>query len=56
MRHAITVATLLLTSATLCSAKTPNTLGQVERLDPAFDNIVAPDAKIEVLASGFTWT
>lgn len=27
-----------------------------ERLDPAFDNLIAPDAKIEVLAQGFRWT
>lgn len=32
------------------------TIGRLERLDDALDGIVAPDAKIEVLASGFTWT
>jgi len=30
-------------------------LGEVERLDPALDALVAPDAKIEKLAEGFTW-
>lgn len=32
------------------------TLGEIERLDPAFDRLVAPDSQIEVLANGFTWT
>ncbi len=31
------------------------TMGRIERLDPALDELVAPDAQIEVLASGFTW-
>jgi gluconolactonase len=30
-------------------------LGSVERLDPALDALVAPDAKIEKLADGFKW-
>src|SRR5688572_2174884 len=29
---------------------------KLERLDPAFDKLVAPDAKLEELASGFAWT
>jgi gluconolactonase len=37
-------------------AAAPATIGEIERLDPAFDKLVAPDAKIEVLAKGFTWT
>lgn len=28
----------------------------VERLDPALDGLIAPDARIETLASGFTWS
>jgi gluconolactonase len=31
------------------------TVGGVERLDPALDALVAPDAKVEKLADGFTW-
>ncbi len=31
------------------------TIGQVVRLDPALDRLIAPDARIEVLASGFEW-
>ena len=30
--------------------------GKIERLDPAFDKLVATDAKIEVLAEGFRWS
>ena len=37
-------------------AQTPATLGRIERLDPALDKLVPADAKIEVLAGGFTWT
>src|SRR5690606_5703030 len=45
------------TLATLTgSSAQAETIGRLERIDPAFDAIVAPDAKIEVLASGFTWT
>lgn len=32
------------------------TLGEIERLDAAFDALLPSDAKIEVLAKGFTWT
>jgi gluconolactonase len=37
-------------------AQTPSTLGRIERLDPALDEMIAPDTKIEVLSGGFTWT
>jgi gluconolactonase len=30
-------------------------VGSIERLDPSLDALVAPDAKIEKLAEGFTW-
>ena len=30
--------------------------GRIERLDPAFDKLVAADAKLEKLAEGFTWS
>lgn len=32
------------------------TIGEVVRLDPELDQLIAPDAKIELLASGFTWS
>lgn len=31
------------------------TVGQVTRLDPALDQLIAPDAKIEKLCEGFNW-
>jgi gluconolactonase len=31
------------------------TLGTIDRLDPAFDKLIAKDAKLEKLAGGFTW-
>jgi gluconolactonase len=31
-------------------------IGEVVRLDPGLDKIIPPDAKIEVIASGFEWT
>lgn len=34
----------------------PEFKGTIERLDPALDALLAPDAKIEVLASGFNWS
>jgi len=34
----------------------PNFQGRIERFDPAFDRLVAPDATIEKLAEGFTWS
>jgi len=30
--------------------------GRIERFDPAFDKLVAKDAKFEKLAEGFTWS
>lgn len=30
-------------------------IGQIVRLDPRFDKLVPPDAKLEKLADGFTW-
>lgn len=36
--------------------RTIPTKGVVHRLDPRLDAILAPDAKIEVIASGFAWT
>lgn len=32
------------------------TLGEIIRKDPAFDKLIPQDAKIEILAKGFTWS
>ncbi|MBI1370087.1 MAG: SMP-30/gluconolactonase/LRE family protein [Planctomycetes bacterium] len=39
-----------------CSSHVYPTLGSIERLDPALDTLIAPDAKIEVLAEGYNWS
>lgn len=52
---------LLVSAVALCpfamSAEKPHAFqGRIERLDPAFDRLVAPDATLEKLAEGFTWS
>jgi len=43
--------------ATEAAAAAPvRTLGSIERLSPALDALIGPDAKIEVLAEGFDWS
>src|SRR5689334_18231392 len=34
----------------------PHTIGKLESHDPRFDQLVAPDAKIEKLGQGFAWS
>lgn len=34
----------------------PRTIGSIERLDPAIDALIPPDAVIEILAEGFDWS
>lgn len=47
----------LFTSLTAFAAEPlPAFHGSIEKLDPALDASIAPDAKIEVLASGFNWS
>lgn len=36
-------------------AASPRTIGSIERLDPALDALVPPDAQLEILADGFDW-
>jgi gluconolactonase len=45
----------LLPSASL-AARTYPRVGGIERLSPAFDRLVAPDAAVEQLATGFGWS
>ena len=49
---------LLLTAVLLPAQDTTNypILGRIIREDPRLDQIIAPDARIEVLASGFEWS
>jgi hypothetical protein len=36
--------------------KPAKTLGKIERLDPAFDDLIGREAKLEVLVEGHVWT
>lgn len=37
-------------------AQSSKSIGSIERLSPEFDKLIGRDSKLEVLASGFTWT
>src|SRR5579872_3797332 len=46
-----------LTTGTRGDEKTAaKTLGTIERLDPAFDDLIGRDVKLEVLVEGHVWT
>ena len=34
----------------------PRYTGQIDRLDPGLDSLIAPEARIEILAEGFEWS
>lgn len=38
------------------SPKEENSYGRIERLDPALDAIISPDAKIEIIADSLVWS
>ncbi len=47
----------ILLAVCACQPKSEmKTTGTIERLDPALDNIISTDAKIEIIAEGFDWT
>ena len=52
----VSIIALLLTHSAVVFAQTPATIGRIARADPALDNLIPADARIEVLAGGFTWT
>jgi gluconolactonase len=59
MKHSLWLAAVALAAAGLgpLSGDEPRkTLGTIERLEPAFNKLVPPDAKLEILAGGFIWT
>ena len=49
------IAALSLLVPTRGAAQRP-TVGSIERLDPALDSLIARDARIEQLATGFQWS
>ncbi|MCP1385610.1 SMP-30/gluconolactonase/LRE family protein [Runella salmonicolor] len=52
---ALLICTWLVGQSTLLAQSSFPTLGKVVRIDPQLDALIASDAKIEVLASGFVW-
>ncbi len=59
MKPTALLLALLLASASLACADDPTprpTMGTVVRLDPALDALLAPNAKLEVLAGGQNWS
>ncbi len=48
--------TLIIPALGLAAEPAPGFKGSIERLDPALDKLLAPDAPIELLASGFNWS
>ena len=61
MKHSIPAFLLLAFAAVEHTAQAQNTLnfptiGNVERHDKRLDDLISPDAKIEVLSSGYRWS
>ncbi len=56
MLTALTCFVVLGCSHCNCAIAQTKTVGSLESLSSEFDRLVAPTAKLEVLASGFTWT
>jgi gluconolactonase len=59
IRFRFAAQTCLLAAAlgavTAARAEPPQTIGSIERLDPALDALVPPDAQLQVIAEGFDW-
>jgi gluconolactonase len=47
---------ILATLPLLALAQTPTFKGSIERLDPAFDSLIAPGTPLKVLTTGFNWS
>jgi gluconolactonase len=52
----VLACSLALVAAIAQADEPPATLGSIDRKDPAFDDLIPKDAKIEVLAGGYKWT
>lgn len=58
MKYLFSLCSLILffsCSTSQSNEKAYPSVGQIERLDPLIDQIIPPDAQIEVIASGLTW-
>ncbi len=56
MPRTLLICLLLLLAAAPCISAEPQTFGEIERVDPRFDDLIPPDAKLEKLAEGFEWS
>jgi gluconolactonase len=56
MKNRIIAPLCLGLGASLAAAAPAEYRGHVERNDPAIDALVSPDAKVEVIGSGFAWS
>ncbi len=56
MKITITLLLIVCMSASIYSQNSYPTIGKIVRLDPRLDNLLTPDTKIEVLATGFVWS
>jgi gluconolactonase len=54
MRQLIILSLLLAACST--KPKEVKTTGSIERIDPTLEKIISPDASIEILAEGYTWS
>ncbi len=50
------LSALLLLPGAVCLSAEPQPFGQIERVDPRFDQIVPPDTTLEKMAEGFEWS
>jgi gluconolactonase len=54
--RALTIAAVVVFGLAALRARAPQeSAARVERLDPALDRLVAPDAKVETIAQGYDW-
>jgi gluconolactonase len=56
IKQQLTLLVVIFSFASCTSTKETKSIGNIERLDPALDNILSTSAKIEVIATGFDWS
>ena len=55
MKHLLTLTMIAFFAVGCATRPDYETIGSLESHDPRFDQLVAPDAEIEVIAKGFSW-
>ena len=53
MKYSLAAGLIILVAS--CSTKEKN-IGSIERIDPELDALISADAKVEILADGFSWS